>query len=404
MKTQKNVYNIVWVDDEIDTLLTDDVYSILEYFGFNLIDTARTFKDFEEIMKVKANKVDAVITDANFNSQSTVIKDEKDLSGFVQIRDYIVSINNKFNTPFYLYTGKAGFLDDKYTDGELDYFRGRYFTKGQFGEMVEQIKKEVEEIKSPSFLIRKRFQRELEAASIIPANEERLMDALLYESSEDWTNTQNYFTSMRKIVEAIVSECKKLGVVPHIKELNAVSFFLDKGEHKCYEIVGSEPIIPKPLAQSLKYFLNITQDASHEGEQLNYEVDKYVRETKNINLFRSILFIAMDLCLWFESIKKEATSPTFSKKWRVKETEPQNTNLENEDFLKAKNYYENKVFEPEYDDELKVWHCEECAITLRTWESGKQLSLRDFTPNTKDKTKEKYPYYAKYIIITENQQ
>lgn len=394
MKTAKNVYNIIWVDDEIDTLLDENTYLVIETLGFNLLDKARTFTDFVEIMKVHAAKVDAVITDANFNSNSTIIKDERDLSGFVKIRDYIFSINSKFDIPFYLYTGKAGFLDDKYTDGELDYFKDRYFTKGDFGEMLEKIRIEVDNIKSPSFQIRRKYKRELEAARVIPANEERLLEALLYEYSEDWTNTQDYFTSMRKIVEAIVSECKMLKIIPQIKELNTVSYFLDKGEHKNYELIGSDPIIPKPLAQGLKYFLNITQDASHEGVNLNYAVDKYVRETKNINLFRSILFIAMDLCLWFESVKQESASPTYNKKWRVKE----------DDIEIAIQQYENRIYEPQYDEELNTWHCDKCAIGLGTWERGKQLTLYNVKRNDNPKTKDKYPFYSKFKIQKEEPQ
>lgn len=60
--------------------------------------------------------------------------------------------------------------------------------------------------------------------------------------------------------------------------------------------------MPKSLVHSLKYFLDITQDGSHGAGDLQLEVDEYVRNTKNINLFRTILYIAMDLCVWYQSI------------------------------------------------------------------------------------------------------
>ena len=49
--------------------------------------------------------------------------------------------------------------------------------------------------------------------------------------------------------------------------------------------------------------MNITQDGSHDTSGLTLGVNKYVRETKNINLFRSVLYIAMDMCLWFYDIR-----------------------------------------------------------------------------------------------------
>ena len=62
--------------------------------------------------------------------------------------------------------------------------------------------------------------------------------------------------------------------------------------------------MPKPLAESLFYFLKITQDGSHDDFDMSLGVDKYVRETQNINLYRTILYIAMDLLLWYKGISE----------------------------------------------------------------------------------------------------
>ena len=59
----------------------------------------------------------------------------------------------------------------------------------------------------------------------------------------------------------------------------------------------------KPLAESLHYFLKITQDGSHDSDSITLGVDQYIRKTKNINLYRSVLYIAMDLLLWHKRIK-----------------------------------------------------------------------------------------------------
>ena len=63
------------------------------------------------------------------------------------------------------------------------------------------------------------------------------------------------------------------------------------------------------------------QDASHKKEDANLGVGKYVSETSNINLFRSVLNIAMDLCIWYAKCEEEACLPDFTPKWVEREYE-----------------------------------------------------------------------------------
>lgn len=225
MVTQKNVCNIIWVDDEIDTLLTDSKKNILKRESFEIIGIARTFKDFAHLMHKCYDRVDAVITDANFSHDSLTVKSERDLSGFVKVREAIQIFNQKRDIPFYLYTRRGEILLDKYDDGELDYFEknNRYFTKGEFSDMLKQIRKDVEHVNSPIYRIRNKYAQELSAASLIPGNEDRLLNSLLYTYSEDWKNTEDYFNPMRKIVEAIFIESRSLKIIPAIEKLNAIS-------------------------------------------------------------------------------------------------------------------------------------------------------------------------------------
>lgn len=321
MEMQKNVCNIVWVDDEIDTLLTDSKKNILKRGGFELIGIARTFKDFSHIMATCYDRIDAVITDANFNSESSP-KSEKDLSGFVRMREHIHEYNQKRDIPFYLFTGRRDFLLEKYEDGELDYFEinNRYFTKGEFEEMLEQIRKDVEHINSPSFRIRKKYAKELEAAKLIDGNEECLMNALLYDYSEDWKNTEDYFNPMRKMVERIFVECKNSRIVPKNIKLSGWNRFLENKDNVYSIREGVGEIMPKPLIYNLDYFLHITQDGSHGDGDLELGIDAYVRENRNINLFRTVLYIAMDLCLWYaKNLKNNISICGPTPKWKVKE-------------------------------------------------------------------------------------
>ena len=51
-----------------------------------------------------------------------------------------------------------------------------------------------------------------------------------------------------------------------------------------------DDIMPRPLAQSLVYFLDITQDAAHRKGKLQLKVDVYFVETKDVLLLKSIVF------------------------------------------------------------------------------------------------------------------
>jgi hypothetical protein len=82
---------------------------------------------------------------------------------------------------------------------------------------------------------------------------------------------------------------------------SAVDYFYMK---KAGAYTATKMIMPKTLVRSLEFFLNITQDGSHSNSDLSLGVIDYVNETKNVNLYRSILYIVMDLLLWYQRLLK----------------------------------------------------------------------------------------------------
>ena len=296
------VYNVIWVDDEIDTLIDMSTNRCLISNGINII-RAHSAIELRDIMTISYDRI--VITDANMPKAGDKPKGERDVSGFEDVKSCIERYNQKRDIPFYLFSGRGDYLSERYENDELEYFEknNRSFSKlkGEFPQLLEQLRKDVEHINSPSFRIRNKYRKELEAAKAIEGNEETLFQALLYDYSEDWGNTQDYFNPARKVVERIFDACKEKEIIPPLNKLNAFSYFL-QGRDNNYEIKEGCHIMPKSLVHSLKYFLDITQDGSHGAGDLQLDVDEYVRNTKNINLFRTILYIAMDLCVWYQSI------------------------------------------------------------------------------------------------------
>lgn len=399
-----NICNVIWVDDDIENICPkhgmEGLNRTLRKFNIRVIGRARTLNEFTETMDLYKDRVDAVITDANFSKDKPSVAHPDDFTGLIGLTQVIQKHNEKRSIPFYLYSGKEEYFPFK--NGELDYFgNDRRFRKGDYEKLFEQLRQDVEHIKSPEFRIRNKYAAELEAAALIPSNEDRLLNALLYAYSEDWKNTEDYFNPMRKIVEAIFIESKNLNIIPPIDKLNAIRTFLGKCEYENYCVIEGEEIMPKTLARSLRYFLDIVQDASHELEEdrNKLRVDDYVRNVKNINIFKSVLHIAMDLCLWFKRIKDEIDSDTYKCKWYVKTSDP----VEDKEPPKPKrelsdsirNMYEKKCHELQLDEE-GFWHCKECYISITQWEEGDIVELSELSLNTNAKTKYKYPYYAKY--------
>lgn len=306
-----NVYNVIWADDEIDSFRRDkSVVSVMESQNVKLLDFAHTSSELKEILMEKEDMVDAVITDGNFDKKRTINFNDRSTSGISDVLTFISEFNRKRIIPFFLYSGKKKLLKEKFTDGELDYFeqRGRIFEKGNLDKMLIKIKEEVDYINSVQFRIRNKYRKEFEAAKLIEGAIENIERGLLYlYEDSSWKDIQDYFNPARKIVERIMDRCIEMNILPPHISLNTAQKIL-QGTLSDYCL--SVPLMEKPLAESLRFFLSITQDGSHDANDLQLGVDQYVRQTKNVNLYLSILHIAMDLLLWHERMHKKYENNT----------------------------------------------------------------------------------------------
>lgn len=307
-----NVYNIVWADDEIDTL-KDRYEERFNDNGFEIIGIAHDGKELQAVLSRVAHKADAVIVDANFPHEAACFAEglnERNISGL----DYAHSLyafSYGHEIPFFLFTQRSDELLREELCQKPDFLNDfqrhkRWFKKNdeeELDEMFDAIKKEVEHRNSDSFRIRNKYKKEFEAAKLIDGATENLERGLLYLYEEDsWKDIQDYFNPARKIAERIKRSCVEMNLLPPHISLNIASkmfSMIDCG----YSL--KERIMEKPLAESFHFFLKITQDGSHDAEELPLGVDQYVRKSKNINLYRSILYIAMDLLLWHKQIREK---------------------------------------------------------------------------------------------------
>lgn len=84
-----NIYNVIWVDDEIDELLSPvEIKRLLRNHGIH-IEPAHNSTEYREIMEHSYDRIDAVITDANMARSSDTPRNERDLSGFEDVKSCI---------------------------------------------------------------------------------------------------------------------------------------------------------------------------------------------------------------------------------------------------------------------------------------------------------------------------
>lgn len=303
-----NVYNLVWADDEIDDILDSETITELESQGFKIVGLAHDGEELEALLR-KPEMIDAVIVDANFNESDVEISSERDTSGL----DYARSIylhTLKQCVPFFLFTNRNDeMLRDIYKHNPkfLEDFprHKRWFNKsvsGEYDEMFKAIKEAVEETKSPYFILRNKFSDEFAAAKLVPNAENLLYKGLLEELSDFSSNDAiiESFNPVRMLCENIINKCQIKGYVPYLSSLNSICDFLELKEVEGFKL--ATPIMHKTLIHSLDYFLSITQDGSHDKSGLPLEVIDYVRSRRNKSLYRSILYIAMDLLLWYKEL------------------------------------------------------------------------------------------------------
>lgn len=167
----------------------------------------------------------------------------------------------------------------------------------------------MEETKSPYFILRNKFSDEFEAAKLIPNAENLLYKGLLEELSDFTSNDAiiESFNPIRMLCENIINKCQEKGYIPYLSSLNSICDFLELKEVDGFKL--TTPIMHKTLIHSLDYFLSITQDGSHDKSGLPLEVIDYVRFRRNKSLYRSILYIAMDLLLWYKELIENNPNP-----------------------------------------------------------------------------------------------
>lgn len=319
-----NVYNVIWADDECDTLKRDSAIrklfddkriEVLKY-----VSTSEALKDAIECYK---DKIDAVIVDGNFSKGEVEYVESDDISGLIHTVSFIELFNVKRDIPFFLYTARKILLQEICKNGEIDYFikTERLIQKGNIDKLAEKIIKDVDHIHSVEFMVKKKYQPLINIAKNVDEQcAENLHQFLLDEARDkNFDQSVDLFNQLRGIMELIMDGCKENDIVPpEIRSLNNfknfftyISYYNQSTRQQESRWKGSggykpvDDVMPKAIGYSIDKLIDTIQDGSHKMQDLNLGVSEYVQEAHSPFLFRSCLYQVMDVIRWYGEVNKK---------------------------------------------------------------------------------------------------
>ena len=320
-----SVYNVIWADDECDTLRKDS--SIRKLFDNRRIEviaytpTSELLKDAIENYK---DKVDAIIVDGNFPKYNVEYLEPDDISGLIHTLSFIEQFNVKRDIPFFLYTARKVLLQEICKNGELDYFYKtmRLIQKGNIEILTDKIINDVDHIHSIEFMVKKNYAEIIKNAGDIDKSIGENLHQFLLDEARDtkYNKSIDLFNQLRLIMEAIMENCKENEIVPQeVRSLNNFKNFYTfssyynrktretNREWKGLWVNGKtykpyEGVMPIPIGYSLEKLIDTIQDGSHKIQELDLHVSEYVQEANTPFLFRSCLYQVLDVIRWYGDI------------------------------------------------------------------------------------------------------
>lgn len=286
------MYNVLWIDDEWGK---QSVFIKLCLKKHNIKVVPFEFvPDGLKALEADFSNWDAVLLDAKVKMSEN---DTPNLEGLQVAVKKIEKLAERRPLPYFISTGQPDL-------SSADYFKqiyGNFYIKDTDDDrLMEDIVSKIEECATPEFKLRNQYSEEFSAANLLPGASDLLMHSLLQEFEGSSVEDMKYlFNPLRGVVEQMVSELQKCGFLPKVS-LNAIPrLLLREGVfEEGYALQKS--FMPAALANSFEYFLEVTQDGSHKKYDLNLHVFEYVLKRRSANLYRSVLYIAMDLLLWFK--------------------------------------------------------------------------------------------------------
>jgi hypothetical protein len=290
-------FKFIWIDDEYKK--QDSIIELAELEDINIIPFTTARAGIDELKK-NLWKYDGVILDAKG------FKDSEDemasLKGMSKAINEINKLSVKKHIPVAVYTGQPDLMSSSdFSDllDELKCFKKGIETELMFNYLKEQAERQAEtQIKNAHRRLFEFTEKELGDAAA-----ESLFQIFSNNLLPDFfTDSENYFNPLRKIVEDLFRSMNKYKILPDAfvgtqVALNESAKFLSGSIQKDFLI--NEGIITDLTGSTLNYILHISQPGSHRSN-----LEAYVRKQNSPYLLLSITYQLADVIIWYEYFLK----------------------------------------------------------------------------------------------------
>lgn len=301
--------NVVWCDDKIDILDNEDNQISFRYHNCVLFKKARNTDELKAILTDYRNQIDAVIVDFNM-SDKDLIPGRETASGFRWVHEHF---EDYAPIPFYLYSARdLEFIKNKYRDfefpntdkNEFDYFlsnnrnisyeRNRHFQADELEDLLFMIEEEVANICTPEYRIRQEYSKAFAAINKFGLDGNLFINILLSKEGIPADELIYRANPLRQQIESLISTLVKAQILPIeiSKPLNEVPDRLRGGLRNC----STEDRMQPSLSKAFKFFLDYTQDGSH--DKLTTQFKNYLKSTRDVYIIKALAIICLDVIKW----------------------------------------------------------------------------------------------------------
>lgn len=361
---EKRIYNVLWIDDQCNELKSFITYAELEDIHITPYNTSKDgMKAFED----NIYKWDAVILDAKCWDESA--DEVADTDGMYKAIEKTIELKHKRIVPVFIFSGQPDLHDDTKF---LKSIRGKKLYKKGNPEDQEILFKDIK--KEANKLLETQIKHKYaDVINLFPEITDDLIN-IIKTIYNDITNDKDIFNPIRKILEWVMRYLNKNEILPFAFEganFAACSRFLS------HHLMS--PYIPNYIQRSIYSCVVIGNDGSH-----NLDVDKAVGENKAPYLIRSTIFELLNIIYWCKSIPSDEKI--------IEEIKKIASSIE------SKTIEEGKKIEGIIEQDInRNYHCNEYLLNfndMRDEDIGRKIRFNKNSKNTKERTKEDYPYFV----------
>ncbi|MEA5099397.1 MAG: hypothetical protein VB011_02625 [Bacteroidales bacterium] len=291
-------YNILWIDDEYqrqDALIRSARDNNIKLIPFKSLDGG-----ISELTK-NYPYFDGILLDAKFFENEDDVAESEDIEFSFRAKERIEQLPKKFE--IFVLTGQAEAFEDKTYKKVFKNVFKKGIDEDEDALFEAIIKAADNQIDTQ---IRHKYQRVFDVCTEKYIGELAGKDLLNLLKDNGELDSENYFNSIRKVIEDLIKAFYKFNLLPKdfiypSISLNESSKFLT-GKNTNDELFKEkgyqhniETHLPKQISNSLRNILSITQAGSHRSE-----IDQHVKLLNTPYLLQSILFQLLDILIWFK--------------------------------------------------------------------------------------------------------